>query len=507
MTLIDSLVIVAPLLLSQPANDPVQFRGIQRESVQGIRYEITIADQSTSGRLQNIDDLYENAPGIFTFRGGMQRRAEFEGQVKGRPSDISRVWTFRTEYDSRETATGTWGGGSGWTGQPLHVKWPSESIERFKKESHALTKNFTGDEIIISSLCGNMYFIDFQSGKESREYIELGNPIKGTASLDPRLNGNIYVGHGIPAEEPIGRLAINLFSHKRIFFTGRDPKAWRAWSAADSSPIYVGGFLFWPSENGTLYKYSVSDSGEIKLHSYLRYRRKEASGAAGIENSMCVYKNYGWFGDNYGDILCIDLNTLKPVWRYNIGDDIDGSIVCEVIDGMPLLYCGCEVDRQGDEGKCHIVKLNGLTGEAIWDSAIQCRKHIIGSKHHDGGLYCTPLLGAGNCDGMIFMNIAQPGKSLKGDFMALDTETGKVLYSTHLDAYAWSSPIAIYNENDELFIFTGDTIGNAYLIEGKTGKIICKKLLGNNFESSPIVIGNEIVVGSRGREIYKFAIK
>lgn len=507
MILINLLFAAANLATAHIPQDTAQFLGIQRESINDLKYEITVLDKDNSGRLSDIDDLYENAPGIFTFRGGLQRQAAFEGHIKGKPSELSLAWMFRTDYDGRETSTGTWGGGTGWTGQPLYVKWPDSVSERFKKESPALTAYFNGEEIIISSLCGRAYFLDFASGKESRKSIRLGNPIKGTASLDPSLNGNLYIGHGIPAEEPIGRLAINLFSHERTFFTGRDPKAWRGWSAADSSPVRVGGFLFWPSENGTVYKYSIADDGRLSLHSFLRYKKKNSTGAAGIENSMCVYKNYGWFGDNYGDILCIDLNTLEPVWHYDLGDDIDGTIVCQIEDGMPLLYCGCEVDRQGDSGLCHMVKLNGLTGERIWQHDIKCRKVNLETKHHDGGLYCSPLLGRGNCEGLLFANICQIGNSQKGEMVAFDTDTGEIKYQTPLNFYAWSSPIAVYNENDEMFIITADTIGTFYIIEGSTGKILFKKVMGNNFESTPIVIGNEIVVGSRGREIYKFAIK
>ena len=58
-----------------------------------------------------------------------------------------------------------------------------------------------------------------------------------------------------------------------------------------------------------------------------------------------------------------------------------------------------------------------------------------------------------------------------------------------------------------MFIFTGDSSGRAYLIRAKTGEVLCKKLVGYNFESSPCVVGNTAVVGCRGTNIYKFIIK
>jgi outer membrane protein assembly factor BamB len=58
-----------------------------------------------------------------------------------------------------------------------------------------------------------------------------------------------------------------------------------------------------------------------------------------------------------------------------------------------------------------------------------------------------------------------------------------------------------------MFIFTGDTVGNVYLINGRDGKVLYTQHVGNNFESSPIVIGNQVVVGSRGHSIYKMSIQ
>jgi outer membrane protein assembly factor BamB len=69
------------------------------------------------------------------------------------------------------------------------------------------------------------------------------------------------------------------------------------------------------------------------------------------------------------------------------------------------------------------------------------------------------------------------------------------------------SPIGFLNENDEEYIVAGDTQGKLYLIDGNTGKIIFKNIMGANFESSPAVRDNCFVVGSRGTNIYKFQIK
>lgn len=473
-------------------------------SASEVEYVIEVADSADSGQLSELLDRYDHKQGSFTFRGGLKRDADYGGTVKGTPSKIVKVWTFITEADYTRTAVGSWGGGSGWTGQPVYVNWPDSIKEAFRQKSPALTADFDNEEIMVGSLAHQVYFINFQTGKASRQPLEVVNPIKGSISLDPTFNGNLYVGQGIPKVQPFGQMAFNLFTHKQTFFSGRDHNSWVGWGASDSSPVAVGGYLFWPSENSSVYKYKITPDG-LRLHSTLRWKVNKKAG--GIENSMCVYRNYGFFGNNNGDILCIDLNTLKPLWHYDNHDDIDASIVCQVENDVPYLYCGSEVDHQGMRGMSYFVKINGLNGQLVWEHQIPCKKLIIRGSHFDGGFYSTPLPGKGDCEGMIFANVCQRDMSSIAEFTAFSTKTGEEIYRVPLETFAWSSPVGFYNEEGKMFIFAGDSHGTAYLIEGKTGRIIYKENMVSNFESSPVVVGNQLVVGSRGNQICKFEIQ
>lgn len=492
-------------LAAVEAAEPAFLPDTAYPSTEKLQYDITIFDTVTSGTLDNIDDAYKNVPGIFTFRGSPFRDAPFCGHIDSIPTDITVDWEYATEFDNTQTSFGTWGGGTGWTGQPLYIKWTDEQVENIKQSNDSITSDFSNEEIIIASLSGYVHFINYQTGKATRKRIDARNNVKGTPSIDPSLNGNIYVGQGIPRTEPIGAEVINLNEHAVTHFFPRDPNAWRGWSAYDASPLIVGGFLFRIGENGTIYKYTVHGN-TLKLHSTLRYRANGCS-AAGMESSMAVYKNYGYTTDNHGNILCINLENLHPIWYYDNHDDTDASPVLELEDGIPYLYSGCEMDRQGSEGLSYFVKLNGLTGERIWQQTIECKKMTLGSKHFDGGMYSTPLLGKGDCKELIFTNICLNDPPSSGKFYAFNKNTGEIVYSTPLHCYAWSSPVAIMNDKDEMFIFTGDTQGHVYIIEGKTGKILVSKLIGINFESSPIIMDNHIVIGSRGTRIYKLSIQ
>lgn len=464
-------------------------------SADRLEYKIDAFEPEISGELGDLKDLYTNAPGILTFRGGPRRNADFKGHIQGRPDSISIEWTFKTEF------RGEWGGGTGWTGQPLYVNWPDSCRKMFKESAK--------EEIMVGSLCGKVYFIDYETGKISRQPIDVSNPIKGTMMLDPLLNGRLYVGQGVPVHDPFGALTIDLYSHSIAKTYPKDPKAWRGWGAYDSSPVRIGSFVFRPGENGTLYKFYI-ENGEEKLHSTLRFRKKGMWGAGGVEASMAVFANYGYLADNHGNVVCVNLETLKPIWHYDNKDDNDATPVIEEEDGMPFVYCGCEVDRQAEadsNGTAHFVKLNGLTGEEVWHFTEKSNKAVVGSKHFDGGFYCTPLLGGGNCSNLIFTNIVLNTDKQNGCFIALDRKTGKQVYSVKLKHYAWSSPVAFYNEKDEMFVFAADTYGYVYLIEGKTGNILFTKKIGMNFESSPAVIGNHLVVGTRGDQIFKMKVE
>lgn len=469
-------------------------------SARQIIYKIDMLGDSTA-TISSYSDMYAETPGTFTFRKGQMRRADFGGKVSGTPKQISVDWEYITGEDTVTTRFGRWGGGTGWTGQPLIVDWPDSCADRLRGAG-VVNANFNGSEIIVGSLASHIYFINPETGKDTRVAIATGNPIKGTISLDPSLNGNLYAGHGVPAREPFGAIAINLFSNTIFHIVDRDPLAWRRWDAYDSSPLRIGQYLFRPGENGAIYKFEVLP-GELRLHSVMRYLIDGR--APGIEASMAADRNYGYVADNAGNILAFNLNNLKPVWCHKLGDDIDSTPVLSREQDSVYLYTGCEIDRQGS-GEARFVKLNAATGEQKWLTTFDGMRFDKDEKHFDGGFYASPLPGSGNCSHLIFTNCVLNTSGQNGIFVALEKTTGEIAYTVPLKHYAWSSPVSFLNEKNEMFILTADTYGNAYLINGIDGTIIHTLHVGNNFESSPVVFGNSAVVGSRGRSIYKLSV-
>ena len=469
----------------------------------GVNFSVTVADTTVSGNLDNLNDMYADTPGAFTFRKGSRRDADFGGYIKSKPTKFTIDWTFKTEEPYRETSLGTWGGGTGWTGEPVYVEWPDTLLEKMKSNG-AVYSDFSGKEIIFGSLCGKVYFLDYLSGKPSRKALPGVNPIKGSVSLDPSLNGNLYVGQGVPAERPFGAFLVDLFTNKVDFYRPEDPKAQRRWGAFDSSSVRVAQFLMVPGENGSIYKYIVAP-GKLTLHSVLRYKVNGA--APGIESSMAVYSNYGFTCDNHGNILGINLDTMEPVWLYRLGDDIDSTPVVAEEDGIPYLYVGCEIDRQGTSGTANFVKLNATNGEEVWKLSLPGNRYDVNNKHFDGGYFSTSLLGTGNCKDLIFAQCVRNTKGQNGEFIAIDRKSGDIKYQIPLKHYGWSSPVGFLDENGSLYIVTADCAGNIYIIDGLTGEIIYVERVGSNFESSAVVNGNSLVIGSRGSSIFKITLE
>lgn len=464
-------------------------------SADALKYSVEIFDSVTPAALDNLHDMYADAPGMMTFRGSSRRDAPMTGHLSTRPEKIEVVWRFHTGMDTK------WGGGSGWTGQPVYVNWPADKRESLR-QGGVVNANFKGEEIIVGSLDGNVYFIDPATGRPTRDSINSGNPIKGSVSLDPTLNGYLYVGQGIPNTRPFGAQTIDLMTGRVISTFDIDPKAQRGWGAYDSSALRHGQFVFRPGENGTLYKWLPTSEG-MTLHSALRYTRNGA--APGIEASLSAWRNYGYLSDNAGNVICVNLDTMKPVWHYDNHDDSDSTPVIIEENGRPYVYTGCEIDRQG-EGFGYYVKLDGLTGQPIWESRTQGRSFAIDDKHFDGGFYATPLPGRGDCQGMLFAPVVINLNRQNGSIIAFDTRDGNTLWETPLKTYPWSSPVALTDSDGKMYIFAGDTAGNGYIIDGKSGEIIVTAPIGSNFESSPVIIGNDVYVGSRGDTIFKIRI-
>ena len=333
---------------------------------------------------------YGSLPGIFTFRGNNFRNCASFGYTEVKQGTVEQSWEY-SDIGSKLASTMQfeWKG-LRWTGQPLVVQWPDPMKSVMNMKDSAKSKSGLV-EVIAAALDGKIYFMDLETGEFTRDPIDVGASIKGTPALDPRGYPLLYVGQtdDNAVDGKFGMYIYSLVDGIRVYsYEGTDDGAYRSgWHAFDSSPIVSGATdtLIWPCENGLIYSiklntvYSAGSSAitinpEVCAYKYI-FNDNTAS-HMGVESSIALYGNYGYFVDNTQNLVCLDLNAMKMVWCVKLGDDSDVTPVIDEEDGVPFVYIGCEVDNQGQVGEyngaAYVYKINGLTGEVVWQTSESC---------------------------------------------------------------------------------------------------------------------------------------
>jgi outer membrane protein assembly factor BamB len=472
-----------------------------------IKYENLIAGVPTDLE-QAFPDKYTDIEGVLTFRGNNYRDSAAWGKISLQDKKLEKLWEFNTSFRS-------FGGGGGWTGQPVVIKWPEQTRQIMNiKDKFKEMQEFI--EVVFASLDGKVYFFELTTGEQTREPIDIKNTIKGSVALDPRGYPLLYVGQGLNESGKIGYRIFSLIDNKLLYFlSGTDGFAYRSWGAFDGAPLInrdtdtmiLGG------ENGLLYKIKLNTKFDIAQR-YIsvepeisKYRYKiEDNYYQGIENSVAIYKDIVYFADNGGSIQAVNISSLKPLWIVPKTDDTDATITINIENDIPYLYTGCEVDKQGSKGISTIRKINGLTGAIVGTSEYTCRS-ILGEHPVNGGLLASPVLGEKSLAGSVIFTIARYEKLYQGLMIALNCKDGKELWRWEMPNYSWSSAVDVYDEAGNGYLIQGDSLGKLHLLDGKSGSLLDSLQLNGNIESSPVVFDNYIVIATRGGTVYGVKIK
>ncbi|AGC67546.1 pyrrolo-quinoline quinone repeat-containing protein [Thermoclostridium stercorarium subsp. stercorarium DSM 8532] len=484
-----------------------------------IKYRI-YSDTTPLDSYQSADMIVFGAPetysaleGITTFRGNHYRDGAAYGTRKVVEKKLEIVWTS----EEIPLIDPQWPG-VGWTGQPLIVHWPEKIRKIMNLYPEYKKKDFV--EVIQATLGGVIYFLDLETGKPTRPFIDIGFPIKGTPLVDPRGYPVLYVGMGINSLQngKTGTWKYRIFSlldNSEIFsIPGIDSTVPRNWGAFDSTGLVHAGTdtFIQCGENGLLYKIKLntdfdpengklSVSPEVIKYRYTHLFRNKKS--YGIENSPAFYRDLIFFADNGGMLQCLDINTLKPKWAFNLGDDTDATPVIEETPDGVFLYIGNQVDHQNSGGYATVRKINALTGEQIWSRSYKCYKDEL----INGGVFSAAVVGTGDISDMVIFNISKTGTEWGGKLVALDKNTGEEIWVKDLTSYGWSSPVVFSSDDGKSYMIFCDSAGRMFLIDPKTGETLDTISVERNVESSPAIYNNMVVVGSYARKIFGIRIR
>ncbi len=469
---------------------------------------------------------YQQVQGVLTFRGNNFRNSPSYGYTSFTQKSVQQVWE-RQVGSLKSSRWDFYWSGTGWTGQPVIVRWPEDirnmmNIYSAKKSKAGLI------EVIYATMDGKIYFFDIEDGKSTRDPIDIKAPVKGTPAIDPRGYPILYVGQGDNAPpsstmRDIGMRIYSLIDQKLLhFMNGMDPMAYRTdWGACDSSPVIDGDSdtLIWGSENGILYSAKLNTAfdrtaGTLSIEpvfTNLRYKSVKST-LHGIESSPSVYGNFAFFGDNSGILNCVDLETMKPVWIKPLDDDTDVTpVIGHESDGV-YLYTGTEVDYQQRItgtylGDAYVYKIDAMNGKTMWRNSYKCYtkndEENVGNDIN-GGIMGTPVVGKNSIDDLVIFSFCMTNGIYSGNaVVAYDKTGGQVVWSYTSAYYSWSSPVDVYDETGKAYILLPDSGGNLIVLDGRTGneitvgKIMMRDETGGNVESSAAVFENMLVIGTR----------
>jgi outer membrane protein assembly factor BamB len=335
-------------------------------------------------------------------------------------------------------------------------------------------------------------------------------------------------GEGAPGKASARVRLYSLIDQSLLYTFGKKPDAqsFRGFYAYDSSPLYDVGSdtLVQPGENGILYTVKLNTTfdkaaGTVSIKPdplvKLRYTAPNYANSSdnvpsgrwwGMEDSAVAWRNYLYVADNGGKLMCYDLNTMKLIWVQNVLDDTNGSPVFEESpeDGTAYIYISTSLHITATgtganrKGGVPVWKINAATGEIVWQTPPYKCYTVSGVS---GGVQATPVLGKNDIADLVIFPIARTPNVNSGLLVALNKKTGAEVWRTPMAHYAWSSPLAVYTPQGKSYIVQCDSIGNMFLVEGTTGKVLSTLDLGTNIEASPAAFGNMIVVGTRGQKI------
>ena len=479
-----------------------------------------ISDYQPESDIQfQVGEDYTDVDGIVTFRGNSFRDNPTHGYANMNDYKLNSLWSADT--GSLASGNTVWTG-SGWTGQPLMMKWPKEV-----KAHMNMTEKAKADdnlvEVIYACMDGNVYFLDLKTGEKTRDPLYLGYTFKGAGALDPRGYPIMYVGAGYNSDEGTARVfVVNLIDCSVMYTFGDNDE----FSLRGSLSFFDGSALvdeetdtlIYPGENGILYLIRLNTSydaaagslsinpGRIVKWRYYGTRSSDESFWLGMEDSAAVYKGYVFMTDNGGNLMCLNINTLQLVWVQDTLDDSNSTPVLEIENGHLYLYVSTSFRlgwRSNDSATIPIWKIDAQTGEIIWHTDYQCYTDDGVS----GGVQSTIACGKNSLSDYIYVTVSKTSDNASGVLACLKKSDGSKVWEDS-SSYAWSSPVCVYNKDGNGKVLYCNSTGGVRLLDGRTGELNDKLSISDGvIEASPAVYDSYMVVGTRDCKIWGIQFK
>ena len=429
------------------------------------------------------------------FRGNPTRTYYGVGPV---PDEPEILWRYPDRTMCAQATKGgetvTWCG-TGWTGQPLVWERPDGITE-----------------VIFGAYDRNVHFVDAETGLPTRPRFEAGDIVKGSPTLDPDGYPLLYFG----ARDNLLRIvALDRDAPTELWARSAYESLVRWNDDWDSNPVIVDDVMYEGGENGWFYAFRLNrgygEDGLVTVFPEVLIEfptwndellRREGGNQVSVENSAALFEDRVFFANSAGRVMGLDISGISEagageapppvVFDFWVGEDVDATIV---VDGDGYIYAAAEQELFSARGRevGQLMKLDPARPDdpLVWSAAVPPRGG------GDGGIWATPALG----DGVLY------AATHPGELLAVDMETGEVVWRDEIGPHAWSSPVLI---GSTLVVAVGcGILGGlrAYEVSSPRQPIpLWETSLpsGACIESTPVVWKGRIYVGSRDGYFYAF---
>lgn len=454
---------------------------------------------------ETVFEPWGSVVGLTMFRGNPTRTFYGSGPIGDVPP--TQQWRFPDAAMSGLSPVGNqerWWSGTGWTGQPIVYE-----------RQDGVT------ELIFGAYDKKLHFVDAESGQRLRPDYDMGDIIKGTPTLDPDGYPLLYSGSRDPRFRILaldGDEVHEVWSLHAKSVDGMWNDDW------DSNPVIVDDMLYVGGENSWWFAIKLNRGydadGLVTVAPEVVYQMPawtdELFDLLGrqhsVENSTAVFGQKAYFATSGGRVVGVDLSDIENgnaevFFDFWMGDDIDSTIV---IDKEGFIYVVAHADHEKTNNTAarrvrdvgQLVKLDtSISGEGLTNlDPIVWSLDIPAARGQDTGAWATPAL---HEDGLIFV------AADSGDLLAVDTDTGDVVWTDYVGVNAWSSPLIV---DDTLLIVTNCVSEErglrAYDLADPLAPVEmwdATLTTGGCIEATPAIWNGQIFVGSRDGFMYAFS--
>ena len=428
-----------------------------------------------------VGEPWGTTRGITMFRGNPTRTFYGSGPLPDDPPAVA--WTYPARAMCGSSVVGgvssQWCG-TGWTGQPVVWERPDGVTE-----------------VIFGAYDKAVHFVDAVTGEDTRQPFGVGDIINGSVTLDPDGYPLLYFGG---RENKLRVVALDrepveeLWSLDASAVSGMWNNDW------DGNPVIVDDYLYEGGENSWFFVIELNRGtgadGRVTVEPQVAFSMPgwtdELVARLGrnmsIESSVAAFDRRVYFTNSGGRVVGVDLDLALAgaddpvVFDYWVGDDADAS---PVVDEDGMLYVAVEYER-GNERSREVGQLVKLDPYSVGDPRLW-GVEVLPDGVGDGGIWATPALGFGH--------VYVPTHT--GRLLAVDAETGVVVWEDTVGFHAWSSAAVV---DDSLVVATCDTGElRRYSLADPTSPELMWSISAapGCLESTPAIWNGTIYVGSR----------